>query len=259
MSSLYELQQAFQNHLRYAEPPILRHLKPPYRGVIDERLAVYSNGYRWRLIDVLQREYPVLLAYLGNDEFTDYADDFIDTYPSQYYSINEFARQFPEFLGKVLKPAQGYWIELAELSRALNQSVEAKDDPILEQTALQAIPPESWPLVCFKLHASVQSLHFKWNTFELWKTWVQEKKRFEPFLQSTHCIVWRKELQSYAHCLTSAESTLLSGLQNRLCFEQLCEVVYQSGEVDEKEAAMQVAQCITRWLSSHLFSEVYIP
>jgi hypothetical protein len=259
MSSLYELQQALQNHLRDAESPILSHLKPPYRGAIDERLAVYTNGYRCRLIDALQREYSVLLAYLGNSEFTRFADDFIDTYPSQYYSINDFARQFPEFLAKVLKPTQGYWIELAELSRALNQSVEAKDEPILEQTALQTIPPESWPLVCFRLQASVQILNFKWNTFELWKTWVQEKKLFEPFLQSVHCIVWRKELQSYAHCLTSVEWMLLSGLQNRLCFEQLCEAIYQEGGVDETEAAMQVAQCLTRWLSSHLFSEVYIP
>lgn len=259
MSSLYEIQHALQNHLREADSCILRYLKPPYQGGLDDRLAVYTNGYRWRLIDALQREYAVLLAYMGEEAFTDFADDFIERHPSRYYAINDFARQFPEFLAHVTRTEDRYHVELAKLCRALNQSVEVEDTPVLNQSALQGIAQEHWPAICFKLHNSVQILDFQWNSFELWKIWVQEKKRFEPLLQRTHCIVWRKELQSYAHRLTSVEHALLSAIQKGYCFEQLCETVYQEGLTEETEAAMEVAQCLTRWLSNHLFSEVYIP
>lgn len=259
MSSLYEIQHAFQNHLRGADPDILRYLKLPDQGLIEDRLAVYANGYRWRLIDALQREYAVLLAYLGEEAFTDCADDFMDTHPSRYYSINDFARQFPEFLAHTVSVEYGYHVELAKLCRALNQSMEVADASILHQKALQSLSSEQWPALCFTLHPSVQILDFQWNTFELWKTWVQEKKLFKPVFQRTHCIVWRKELQSYAHRLTSVEQNLLGAIQKGDCFAQLCEAIYQEGLTEENEAAIQVAQCLTRWLSNHLFSEAYIP
>lgn len=176
MSSLVSLQAALQRHLLEDDEQIANELVSPRQGELAERLAVYADGYRWRLIDALQKEYAPLHHYLGDDAFTELSDAYIDEYPSRFYAIGDFTKQLPQFLLKY-QPQQGYLSELAQIINALSFSLEAADAQFLGQAALAKMPIQNWPSLCFKYHPSVHYFSFQWNTFSLWKSLVQ-KQRF---------------------------------------------------------------------------------
>ncbi|MDQ8039881.1 MAG: DNA-binding domain-containing protein [Rickettsiella sp.] len=297
MQLLANLQSALQNHLLNEDASITHQLVRPVNGRLAERLAVYANAYRWRLIDALHTEYKLLHSYLGDERFAELSEAYIDEYPSRFYSISAFTKQLPQFL-LTYEPKQSYLSELAELIRALSLSLESKDASLLNANALIEVPMQNWPSLCFKFHPSVQCLVFQWNTFALWKALVQKQtlpklyshqlgfrqgaakvseqpskiyndcepssntvesaKRMQH-KENSYCIVWRKELQSYANSLTEPEANVFQTLQSGSCFVDACEALYTSGLSNETEAATLVANCLTRWLNDHLFSEVYIP
>ena len=258
MQPLANLQEALQNHLLNEDESITQQLIRPVNGLLAERLAVYANAYRWRLIDALQKEYRLLHTHLGDERFTELSEVYIDEYPSRFYSISDFTKQLPQFLF-TYEPEQPYLSELAGLISALSFSLESSDAALLSVNALAEVPMQNWPSLCFKYHPSVQYLTFQWNTFALWKALVQKKAIPMMQQENSYCIVWRKELQSYANSLTKPEVIVFQALQSGTCFADACETLYKSGLSSETEAATLVANCLTRWLNDHLFSEVYIP
>ncbi len=256
MSALVSLQQAFQNHLLKEDEGITSQLICPVNGLLDERLAVYANGYHWRLLDALEKEYGVLHTHLGDERFAELSEVYIDEYPSRFYSISQFTKQFPQFLATCHEEA--YLSELAAIICALSLSLEAADAPFLSHSLLSGIPTQNWPSLCFRCHPSVQFLNFQWNTFAFWKALVQKAELPALHKENSYCIVWRKELQSYAMSLTESEAIAFQAFQTGACFADVCASVYASGIASETQAATLVANCLTRCLDNQWFSEVYI-
>lgn len=259
MSALASLQQELQTHLLEDNDQILNRVTLPAKGTILERLEVYTNAYGWRLIDALQQEYGLLAKLLGEDAFIELAEAFIDVYPSQFYSIAEFSRPLAHFLAEYPPYSkQPYLSEIAQLIKALIVSLEAADTPFLNYEVLAKIAAQNWPSLCFKLHPSVQCLTFAWNSHAIWQALIQEKPLPRARLETSYCVVWRKQLQSYSLGLTEAEAIVLTALQAGCCFADVCQAVYDGGFMGETQSASFVANLIARWLDNHLFSEVYI-
>ncbi len=259
MSALANLQHDLQTHVIEEDERILNRLVLPVKGTLHERLAVYGNAYAWRLIDALEQEYGLLAKLLGDEAFTELAEAFIDAYPSQFYSIAKFSEPLAQFLREdEVYSEQAHLSEIAQLIKALITSLEAADAPYLEFAALTNVVEQNWPSLCFKFHPSVQYFNFNYNSYAIWKALVQEKSIPEVLKTNSHCVVWRKGLQSYAVALTEAEALVLSLLQQGSCFADVCEAVYDKGFMGESKAASFVANLLTHWLNNHLFSEVQL-
>jgi hypothetical protein len=259
MSALANVQHVLQTHLLEEDEQVLNQLVLPVRGTIHERLAVYSNAYGWRLIDALQQEYGLLAKLLGDEAFTELAEAFIDDYPSQFYSIARFSEPLAQFLVEYLPYSeQPHLSELALLIKALITSLEAADAPFLNFAALASVAEQNWPSLCFKFHPSVQYFSFNYNTYAIWQALVQEKPVPKVQKAESHCVVWRKGLQSYAVALTEVEALVLILFQQGSCFADVCEAVYDKGFMRESEAASFVANLLATWLNNHLFSEVQL-
>jgi len=256
MSAWFSLQEALQRHVLLDDDDIVDQLVTPRKGVLDDRLAVYTNAYRWRLIDALRKEYPLLCTHLGEETFAELSTAYIEEYPSRFYAISEFTKQLPQFLA-VHHADQAYLSELAALIRALSLSLESADAPFLNPQALAEVPIQNWPSLCFKMHPSVQCLIFQWNTFLLWKSLVKKTALPRIGKEASYCMVWRKELQSYANGLAPTAYVAFQAFQAGCCFAEVCEAVYASGLSSEAEAATFVAHYLTDGLRDHLFSEVY--
>ena len=257
MSALANLQQNVQAHVMGENEQILNQLVLPVTGTIHERLAVYGNAYDWRLIDALHQEYHLLAKLVGDEAFTELAEAFIDAYPSQFYSIAQFSEPLVQFLAEELPYSQQpHLSELVQLIKAFIVSLEAADGPCLNFEVLANVAEQNWPSLCFKFHPSVQYFCFNYNSYAIWQALVQEK--VVPQIQKTnsHCVVWRKGLQSYAVALTDAEALVLNQLKQGFCFADVCEAVYDKGFMVESQAASFVANLLATWLNNHLFSEV---
>jgi hypothetical protein len=234
MSALANLQHRLQTHLMGEDKQILNQLVSPVKGTVHERLAVYRNAYDWRLIDALHQEYGLLAKLLGDEAFTVLAEVFIDTYPSQFYSIAKFSEPLVQFLTEQEPYSeQLYLSELTQLIKGLITSLEAADAPCLNFEVLA-------------------------NSYAIWQALIQEKPVPEVRMIKNHCVVWRKRLQSYAVVLTEAEALVLHLLQQGFCFADVCEAVYDKGFMSESQAASFVANLLANWLNNHLFSEVQL-
>lgn len=259
MSALANLQHDLQTHLIEEDERILNRLVLPVKGTLHERLAVYGNAYAWRLIDALEQEYGLLAKLLGDEAFTELAEAFIDAYPSQFYSIAKFSEPLAQFLREdEVYSEQAHLSEIAQLIKALITSLEAADAPCLNFAALANVAEQNWPSLCFKFHPSVQYFNFNYNSYAIWQALVQEKPIPEALMTKSHCVVWRKGLQSYAIALTEAEELVLNLLQQGSCFADVCEAVYDKGFMSESQAANFVGNLLAHWLNNHLFSEVQL-
>lgn len=259
MSALANLQHVLQTHLLREDEQILNQLVSPVKGTIHERIAVYSNAYVWRLIDALEQEYGLLAKLLGGEGFIELAEAFIDDYPSKFYSIAKFSEPLARFLAENIPYSeQPHLSELVQLIKALITSLEAADAPCLSLEALTHVAEQNWPSLRFKFHPSVHYFSFNYNSYAIWKALIQEKSVPEVLMTKSHCVVWRKELQSYAVALTEAEALVLSLLKQGFCFADVCEAVYDKGFIGESQAASFVANLLANWLNNHLFSEVQL-
>lgn len=259
MSALANLQNVLQAHLIGENEKILNQLVLPVKGTIHERLAVYSNAYSWRLVDALEQEYGLLAKLLGDEAFMELAEAFIDDYPSRYYSIARFSEPLVQFLIECYPYSERLYLsELAQLIKGLITSLEAADAPCLSFETLANVAEQNWPSLCFTFHPSVQYFSFNYNSYAIWQALVQEKSIPEVQLTKSHCVVWRKGLQSYAVALTAAEVLAFSLLRQGSCFADVCEAVYDEGFIQESQAASFVANLLANWLNNHLFSEVQL-
>jgi hypothetical protein len=58
VSRLADIQEAFQRFLLTSDPEIGSHVVGTERVPVEVRLGIYGDGYRSRLIEVLESSYP---------------------------------------------------------------------------------------------------------------------------------------------------------------------------------------------------------
>ena len=77
MSRLPEIQGDFQSYLLNGDSAIESHVVGTERVPIATRLAIYGEGYRARLVEALQANFPVLSELLGEGDFETLAAAYI--------------------------------------------------------------------------------------------------------------------------------------------------------------------------------------
>ena len=73
-------------------------VEPSRRRTSIERLEVYANAYYARLLECLRDEFPALLHAVGEEVFDGLAFGYLQSYPSQSYTLSELSRQFAQYL-----------------------------------------------------------------------------------------------------------------------------------------------------------------
>ncbi|MGK7925238.1 MAG: putative DNA-binding domain-containing protein [Spirulina sp.] len=64
----------------------------------DRRLAIYQRSYQVRLLKCMREQFPALCHALGADLFTDFAREYLQTYPSASYTLYDLGTRFPAYL-----------------------------------------------------------------------------------------------------------------------------------------------------------------
>lgn len=116
--------------------PIDDVILPSTKQTSLERVNVYAHGYWARLLDCLREDYPTLRAALGDDAFDSFAVGYLQTYPSQSYTLGKLGARFPQYLEETAPQGEDSqqgeidaWlvplIELAELERAVSDIFDA--------------------------------------------------------------------------------------------------------------------------------------
>lgn len=219
-----------------------------------ERLGVYYEGYVLRLIEVLEKNYIVLKALVGEEFFEKLSRDYIRSYPSNHFSVAYFGRHFGKFLSSYPE-VEPVWVEIANFEWAMQLVIEAKDAPQLTFEDMSALNPEAWGNLVLIPHPSLQILPFYYPTPQLWQAIRHEKAHpaIERQEKPIHWLMWRFNRQAHFFSTTEEQLVMIQALNRGENFSEVCESLCKI--MDEEKIINFAAQTLRQWITEGVFSE----
>ena len=248
---LRQLQQDLQSHLLNGDGAIAAAIvdAPPLPTL--ERLGIYRNAYRVRLIEALDDTYPLLHAVLGDEVFVALGHEFIAAQPSVHRSIRWYGGELAQFLERHAPYAeQPILAELALLEWTLAEVFDSADAVPVPRAALAAIEPSAWGELQFEFHPSLRRLHLTWNTTAVWQAMSHEETPPEP--QCTEhpvpWLLWRQDLQNYFRSMPADEAAALDAALRGDNFGDICTALAEW--LPDEEIPLRAAALLGLWADS---------
>jgi hypothetical protein len=248
---LVELQRNFQQHLLMGDDAILESVveAPPLPAA--ERVKIYRNAYRVRLLDALKDTYPVLFRILGDEVFESLGNAFIDAHPSVHRSIRWYGRELSDFSAQAPPYAeQPILAEIARFEWTLSEVFDAADAVPVGREALQTLDPDSWDQLGFVFHPSLRLLNLAWNTVAVWQAMSRDEDPPQPETTETQVpwLLWRRDLTNRFRSLDAAENASLEAALSGMRFGEICAVLRHW--LPEEEIPLRAASLIGTWTDS---------
>jgi hypothetical protein len=252
MTSLAQLQSAFQQHLLTGEEAIATHIRDSGIGTA-RRLHIYHHAYRMRLVDTLRDSFGHTLLYLGDERFNAAALAHVEGHASTHPSLRWYGADFPETLAARFDEAPEV-AELAQLDWALRHAFDGPDAPVLTLADLAALAPECWADVGFNLHPTYARLQLQHNTLAIWQALDDDGVPPEaaPLAEPGELMIWRRGHQPHFRSLQALEAAALSGLQGGMGFAAVCATL--ADQFASADMTAEVGGLLRRWVDEELLS-----
>jgi hypothetical protein len=258
MSALLKLENDFKDCMLGNTLDMQGQIVGDAQASAEERVRVYVEGYRLRLLEVLQDNFPGLHGFLGDEQFDALGRAYVDAYPSTHPSVRWFSQHLTEFL-RGTEPYAGHPVlaEMAAFEWTQGLAFDAADAMPLDMQALAGVPPESWGQVKFGLHPSVGRLELDWNVPKIWQAVDADADVPEPASDGTvSWLLWRQDLTTRWRSLTADEAWMLDATGRGASFGELCEGLCRWHAPET--VAMQAASYLKLWLSDGLVVSIAI-
>lgn len=249
MSALLRLQSAFHNHLLDAPSDIADAIRVGGRISTAQRLDIYHNAYRVRLVENLADTFEKTCAYIGDAHFDVSARTFLATQPPTSHSLRDYGSELSGFLA-ARYPGDPDIAELACMDWAMRQAFDSADATPLTADALASVPADAWETLGFDLVPSVALLSIQYNTPAVWAALDHE---VEPptaarLPQPAHVLVWRRGWQPHFRTLDAAEARALIDIERGESFSQICITA------SDADAELRIAGYLRRWFEEELIA-----
>lgn len=287
MSALSDLQTDFQSFLLDGGKGMLSRVTGTAKVGTETRLAIYYDAYRLRLLEALTSNYPVLRAWIGDEEFEELGIAYLTAHPSRHFSIRYFGHQLPAFLAATKPWAdKPYLAEMASLEWALSEVFDAENGPVMGIEDMAGIPAQAWPAMRLRLHPAMRRLDLRWDVPTIWKSVNQhlaaekstdscrgetsatpsaEKAQHEetavadvPAPQAGDYpqawLVWRQDLKTWFRSLPVDEAWALDAACKGENFATICEGLCEW--IDAPNVALHAAGLIKLWITDGIVSSI---
>lgn len=285
MSALTDLQSDFQSFLLNGSERMLNRVTGTAKVSAEQRLAIYYDAYRLRLLEALTSNYPVLHAWIGGEEFENAGIAYLAAHPSRHFSIRWFGDRLPEFLA-----ASETWrdspflAEMASLEWALSETFDAENGTVMSIEDMASIPVDAWPDMRLQFHPAVRRLDLRWNVPVIWKG-INENLDVDKNTASCRSetsatpaagnarhagahdvpvpqagehpqawLVWRQDLKTWFRSLSVDEAWALDAARRGETFATICEGLCEW--IDAQNVALHAARLIKLWITDGIVSEI---
>jgi hypothetical protein len=231
--SLIELQNWMQGMLVQYLPVTDGDVKPEDVVNASKRLSavrhlnIYRHSYIARLRACMQSQFSALAYALGNELFELFADQYLDSTPSESYTLNTLGAKFPAFLEQTrpdaLQEQKENWpdfmIELAAFEYALSEIFDEK------ATDHNHNPDDDAADESLKTTPLLRLFHHRFPICKYYLEFTRDKKPELPFPEESFCAVTRRDYklglfnirEAQYHFLKSMrEGHSVSGAKNEL-------------------------------------------
>ena len=255
MADLESLQAAFMRHLLHGDEAIFSRVGSP------ERMAIYHNAYRARLVEALANDYRQLQTLLGEAAFTELCHAYIEQHPSRHFSLRWFGRHLPAFSGYAAEQGGHDWrAEMAALEWTFTEAFDAADAPPATESDAAQIAPESWPELTLQFHPAVRVLTLWWNTLDRWRAAKEggTVPEPQPLPEPTDCLLWRHDLITRFRSLATDEAAALTTALAGGGFTDICGALADVLQ-DQEHVPLRAAGFLKTWLNDGLVTRLVAP
>lgn len=259
MSGLAKLQAHFQSFLLGQGGGIERFIVGSERASVADRLAVYADAYRLRLLEILEEDFPGLRGMLGAEAFGTLGLAYIEAHPSTHPSVRWFGRQLVRFMREAPpyrdQPALA---EMAAFEWAQGEVIDAADGPTVSVDQLAALPPASWPEMRIIFQSALRRLDLAWNVPAVWSAIDEEQtppalERADPPLP---WLFWRQGIEVHWRPLEDDEHFALDSARAGSAFGEICEALLE--RIGDADVPLRAASFLKQWAADGLVARIEI-
>ncbi|WP_259070466.1 DNA-binding domain-containing protein [Mucilaginibacter sp. X4EP1] len=178
-------------------------------------LDIYRHSYIARLRACMQNQFSALTYALGADLFEAFADQFLDTYPSESYTLNTLGEKFATFLEETRPDKElneketwpDFMIELAGFEYALSVIF---DEPAEEH---RPIATEETPDGNLRLAPVFHLFKHQYPVCKYYLDFSQQQEPELPFPEESYCVVTRRNYKLGLFTIRAAQYYFLLRMQ----------------------------------------------
>lgn len=251
---LASIQQVFQRRVLGAAAGIESHVLSSVGANAAERVAVYVDAYRSRLLESLGKDFPGVRRLLGDAEFERLGREYIDAHPSDTRSIRWFGRHLPALLRRTRRD-RPVVIEMADFEWQQGEVFDAPEAGRTTEAEFAAVPADAWPLMRLTFHPSMRRLDLAWNVVEYWQAINDKGPAPVPTLSAGHVpwLLWHRSLEVHWRSLVVDEAAALDLALEGRSFGGVCE---RLADFPTGETAPRAASLLKRWVADELICGV---
>jgi hypothetical protein len=255
MLPLRELQARFAAALAPTaapDPALLALVRADGTLTPADRVEIYADMYRARLVDVLREDFPRTRVLLGDSAFVALAERYLIRYPSTHPSVRYVGARFADFVtGQAAGPP---WLaDLARLEWARVEVFDAPDAEPLRLADLQTVAPADWPALRLRLVPACRVVASPWPIHEIWTAGDADSGQRAPEAPRASVVrVWREGFSVSHAAMGDAERRAFASLQRGEPFASLCAAL--EGDRDAEVAAGEAGALLMRWLEDELLA-----
>jgi hypothetical protein len=210
----------------------------------SERVAIYDNMYRWRLIDALRQTFPNVARYLGEERFAALAEEYVRTRPSAHHDISKVGRRLAGFLRAHPAPERSDLGDLAELEWTRQEVFFAPAAEGVSADLLASMEPEVFARTGLALAPAVRLLRLSHDVVPLWRCLEGSEPPAPPARGRSWIAVWRVGWDVVHSALGADEAEALRRARSGRALGEVCAAF---GEGDRAAAAAHAA--LSSWLA----------
>lgn len=218
-----------------------------------EKLDIYANMYFFRLLGVLQGDYPKLVSCIGDKRFHNLTTDYLLAHPPTTASIRHAGSKLPEFLrSHPLSRDFPFLADLAHFEWQQSAVFDAPDQAFLTASSLQELPAESWAVLELRRIEASRLVHSEYDLQHILEAIETGAKPAREKTRS-YVLVWRRGFTTRHRFIDEEEFRLLSDLEHGCAFASICESIIQD-EIEVQEAALRATQYLRNWIDQELLA-----
>lgn len=252
MSKMYALMEQFHDAiLRHDAGVALPLIRAGDSISPEQRLAIYIEGYRTRLVLAIRSDYPTLLALLGEAAFDAFARRYIDAAPPTHFSLDRYPHGFADFFRAVCD--DGFACEVAALEAAIAEVFMQEDSEAFSPDELASMTPEAFGAMILKPRRASALLAFSYPVEEYLVGMREGKNPPVPPASASYLYLVRQHNEVKRHLLSKAEHSLLEQLCEGLPVGRALEAAADKDADLLPEIASQLQSWFARWAANGFF------
>jgi hypothetical protein len=243
---------------RVTEDDLERLVQPSATLSGAERVAIYREAYRSRLVECLADDYPTVKHALGEEDFDAACLAYIDRYPSRSPSLNFYGRGMASFLRGWSHPHAAFAADLAAIEWALVEVLHAGAAQRLSHEALSVIPLSRWPAARMVPSPTVRLLELGHPANAYFQEFRQGHDPAVPQPRWSATAVYRDGATLWRMELNRSMHVLLRELFAGRTLGEAVEALAAEESANEQQGS-QVMQWFREWIEHGFFAQIVVP